>query len=201
MALRMALTPPTAQQTPTGMFASCAAARLPTLPERLNIATAAKGHVILYLGMCLNVQCVAEVCRMPHCREQYAHQSPISAAMRQQPYQRVRQPPPPVRDDGYGFRVVGQNTDSESDEDYSNGARQRLLLWRAVPAKPALVALAAAQSCTAITMIQALRTECLTCDFASRRQLRVNHAFSVAGVRTEQQHRRRRFSMYVLSTL
>lgn len=44
--------------------------------------------------------------------------------MRQQPYQRARQPPSPVRDDGYGFRVVGQNTDSESDEDYSNGACQ-----------------------------------------------------------------------------
>ena len=116
------------------MFANCAAARLPTLPERLDFATAARGPVILHLGVCLDAQCVAEVCRMPRCREQYAHQPPIPAAMRQQPYQRARQPPPPVRDDGYGFRVVGQNTDSESDEDYSNGARQRLLLWCAVPA-------------------------------------------------------------------
>lgn len=43
--------------------------------------------------------------------------------MPQQQYQQSRPPQPPVQDGGYNFRVVGENTDSDSDgEEYSNGA-------------------------------------------------------------------------------
>lgn len=54
-----------------------------------------------------------------------------SAVPQQVPQQSYR--PPPVQDDGYGFRVVGDNTDSDSDsEQYSNGEPSKLLADRFV---------------------------------------------------------------------